>query len=317
MTLLAPSISELSANDRSTAQPNRDTPHRVANRLAPPPADVSAEPSPAAFQSQRVEPPRYVQFYRDHRAVIRGAYSVVLALVAWELVGRYVLTSKLMFAPFSAVVKEFINLVSTGELQRHVLVSFTALAIGFGLSALVGIALGSLIAMNKAVGEHLDPLLNALYATPLVALSPILILGFGIGPASKIAIVFLLTVFPILINTTAGIKSTDESLIEAARSFGASRFEIFRLVLLPSALPFVVAGLRLGIGKGLVGVFIGELFGSREGLGYLISVSSQSFDVPGMFVGVLVLAASGVVCVAVLETIEKKIAPWRQFDLKA
>jgi NitT/TauT family transport system permease protein len=242
---------------------------------------------------------------------------VVIALIAWELVGRYVLTSKLMFAPFSAVVEEFFRLLSTGELQRHVLVSFTALAIGFGLSAVAGIALGSLIAMNKAVGEHLDPLLNALYATPLVALSPILILCFGIGSASKVAIVFLLTVFPILINTTAGIKSTDESLIEAARSFGASRFEIFRLVLLPSALPFVVAGLRLGIGKGLVGVFIGELFGSREGLGYLISVSSQSFDVPGMFVGVLVLAASGVVCVAVLEAVERKIAPWRQFDLKA
>ena len=242
---------------------------------------------------------------------------MVLALVAWELIGRYALTSKLMFVPFSAVVEEFINLLSTGELQRHILVSFTALAIGFGLSALVGIALGSVIAINKAVGEHLDPLLNALYATPLVALSPILILGFGIGPASKVAIVFLLTVFPILINTTAGIKSTDESLIEAARSFGASRFEIFRLVLLPSALPFIVAGLRLGIGKGLVGVFIGELFGSREGLGYLISVSSQSFDVPGMFVGVLVLAASGVACVAVLEAVEKKIAPWRQFDLKA
>jgi ABC-type nitrate/sulfonate/bicarbonate transport system permease component len=313
MALLAPSILELPANDRSTGQSNRDNPRGAANRPGPP----LTEPSQAAFEFQTVEPLWHVQFYRDHRSAIRGAYSVALALIAWELVGRYVLTSKLMFAPFSAVVEEFINLSSTGELQRHILASFSGLAIGFGLSALVGIALGSLIAMNKAVGEHLDPLINALYATPLVALSPILILGFGIGPASKIAIVFLLTVFPILINTTAGIKSTDESLIEAARSFGASRFEIFRLVLLPSALPFVVAGLRLGVGKGLVGIFIGELFGAREGLGYLISISSQSFDVPGMFVGVLVLAASGVVCVAVLETIEKRIAPWRKFDLKA
>jgi NitT/TauT family transport system permease protein len=222
-----------------------------------------------------------------------------------------------MFAPISVVIEAFIRLASTGELQRHIVVSFTALGIGFVLSAVVGIALGSLIAISKTVSEHLDPLINAMYATPLVALSPILILSFGIGPSSKVAIVFLLTVFPILINTSAGIKSTDEGLIEAARSFGASRFEIFRLVLLPSALPFIVAGLRLGIGKGLVGIFIGELFGAREGLGYLISVSSQSFDVPGMFVGVLVLAASGVIGVAVLETIERRIAPWQQFNLKA
>src|SRR5262249_52733266 len=167
------------------------------------------------------------------------------------------------------------------------------------------------------VGEHLDPLVNALYATPLVALSPILILVFGIGPASKIAIVFLLAVFPILINTTAGIRSAEDNLIEAARAFGASRWVIFRFVLLPSALPFIVAGLRLGIGRGLVGIFIGELFGAREGIGYLISISGQTFDVPAMFVGVIILAAAGMICVAAFEFIERRIAPWRHFDLKA
>jgi NitT/TauT family transport system permease protein len=242
---------------------------------------------------------------------------VVIVLIAWELIGRYVLTSKLMFAPLSAVLAEFAKLWATGELERHMLVSFTALAVGFTIAAVVGIAVGSLIAISDAIGEHVDPLINALYATPLVAFSPILILAFGIGPASTVAIVFLLVIFPILINTTAGIRSTDASLIEAARSFSASRFEIFRLVLLPSALPFIVAGLRLGIGRGLVAVFIGELSGAREGLGYLISVSGQTFNVPGMFVGVLVLAAAGVLCVALLEYVEGKIAPWRHFELKA
>ena len=221
-----------------------------------------------------------------------------------------------MFAPFSTVVIEAANLWATGELERDILVSFTALATGFALAGLIGITIGSLIAVSDGVREHIDPLINALYATPLVALSPILILALGIGPASKVAIVFLLAVFPILINTTAGIKSADETLIEAARSFSASGFAIFRLVLLPSALPFIVAGLRLGIGRGLVGVFIGELFGAREGLGYLISISSQSFDVPGMFVGVLILAISGIATAAAFEYLEKKIAPWRHFDLK-
>ena len=226
------------------------------------------------------------------------------------------LTSKLMFAPFSSVLLEFGKLWSTGELQQHMLASFTALGLGFAIATLVGIAIGSLIAVSDAVREHIDPLINALYATPLVALSPILILALGIGPASKIAIVFLMAVFPILINTTAGIRSADEGLIEAARAFAASKGQIFRHVLLPSALPFVIAGLRLGVGRGLVGIVIGELFGAREGLGYLIAVSGQTFDIPAMFVGVFVLAVAGVVGVAAFQYLERRIAPWRHFDLK-
>jgi ABC-type nitrate/sulfonate/bicarbonate transport system permease component len=261
--------------------------------------------------------PGILTFYKEHRRFIRGAYSVIFALITWELVGRYVLTSKLMFAPFSVVMIEFMKLWATGELPRDIFVSFTELSVGFAISAIVGVIIGSLIAVSDTVGEHLDPHINALYATPLVAFSPILILVFGIGPPAIISIVFLLAVFPVIINTTAGIKSTDASHIEAARSFSATRFEIFRLVLVPSALPFIVAGLRLGIGRGLVGIFVGELSGAREGLGYLISVSSQVFNVPAMFVGILVLSASGVLVVALLEYIEAKIAPWRHFDLKA
>lgn len=230
--------------------------------------------APASLRPMRNAPGPIAALWQRHRTVVRGAYVIGFTLALWEFVGRYVLTSKLMFAPFSSVVGEAAHLWATGELGRDVLVSFTALGSGFAIAALIGVAIGSLIAVSDAVREHLDPLINALYATPLVALSPILILALGIGPASKIAIVFLLAVFPILINTTAGIKSADETLIEAARSFSASGFAVFRLVLLPSALPFIVAGLRLGIGRGLVGIFIGELFGSREGLGYLISMSS-------------------------------------------
>jgi NitT/TauT family transport system permease protein len=276
-----------------------------------------AAPAPTPAAARANAPGRGAKFWRNHHALIRGTYSVVLALVAWELVGRYMLTSKLMFAPLSAVLGEAAKLWATGELERHMLVSFTALALGFAIAAVIGVAIGSLIGISEAVGEHLDPLINALYATPLVALSPILIMSLGIGPASKVAVVFMLSVFPILINTTVGIRSADEDLIEAARSFAASRFDVFRRVLLPSALPFIVAGLRLGIGRGLVGIFIGELFGAREGLGYLISISGQTFDIPGMFVGVFILAIAGVVCVGVFQYIERRIAPWRKFDLKA
>ena len=295
-----------------------------ALRMEPPVADpaVVLHGEPASITVPDIKPKRKPpsissKIWRNYHAVIRGTYSIILALVAWELVGRYILTSKLMFAPFSAVLSEFIKLWGTGELQQHVLVSFTALALGFAIAAAIGVAIGSLIEISNAVGEHLNPLINALYATPLVALTPILILSLGIGPASKVAVVFMMAVFPILINTTVGIRSADENLIEAARSFAATPLDIFRRVLLPSALPFIIAGFRLGVGKGLVGIFIGELFGSREGLGYLISISGQTFDIPGMFVGVLVLAITGVICVATFEYIERRIAPWRHFDLKA
>lgn len=264
----------------------------------------------------RVTPSIRSKFWLKHHAMVRGAISVIVALMAWELVGRYVLTSKLTFAPLSAVLVEFGKLWSSGELERDIIVSFTALGIGFVLAAVVGVAIGSLMGISEAVHEHLDPLISALYATPLVALSPILILALGIGPISKVAIVFMLAIFPVLINTNAGIKSADESLVEAARSFAATRFDIFYRVLLPSALPFILAGLRLGIGRGLIGIFIGELFGAQSGLGYLISLSSQTFNVPAMFVGVLILSGSGVLSTAIFEYIEYRIAPWRHFDLK-
>lgn len=281
------------------------------------PQDPGSTGSPQQNGGAQRRTSAILTFYTTHRRMIRGTYAVILALITWELLGRYVLTSKLMFAPFSVVMAEFGKLWATGELEQDMLVSFGELAFGMAISAVIGIVIGSLIAMSDAVGEHVDPLINALYATPLVAFSPILILVLGIGPPAIVAIVFLLAVFPIIINTTAGIRSTDAGLIEAARSFSASRFEIFRLVLLPSALPFIVAGLRLGIGRGLVGIFVGELSGAREGLGYLISVSSQVFNVPAMFVGILVLAAAGVLFGAILQYVELKIAPWRQFDLKA
>lgn len=292
----------------SMADPAAPAQHHVPGRRS---AQLTS-PRPQA----RVTPSIWRKFWRKHHAMVRGAISVVVALMTWELVGRYLLTSKLTFAPLSAVLAEFAKLWGTGELERDITVSFTALGIGFVVAAVVGVAIGSVMGISEVVDEHLDPLISALYATPLVALSPILILALGIGPMSKVAIVFMLAIFPILINTNAGIKSADDSLVEAARSFAATRFDIFHRVLLPSALPFILAGLRLGIGRGLIGVFIGELFGAQSGLGYLISLSSQTFNVPAMFVGVLILSGSGVLFTAIFEYVEYRVAPWRHFDLK-
>jgi NitT/TauT family transport system permease protein len=123
--------------------------------------------------------------------------------------------------------------------------------------------------------------------------------------------VFLVSVFPVLVNTQAGVESTDEGLVETARAFSASQRQIFTKVLLPSAVPFIVAGLRLGIGRGLVGVVVAELFGARAGLGYLITVSSQIFDMGALFAATLTLAAAGMISTELIRVVERRIAPWR------
>jgi NitT/TauT family transport system permease protein len=157
----------------------------------------------------------------------------------------------------------------------------------------------------------MDPWVSMLYSTPIIALGPLFILWFGIGMSSKVAVIFLVVVFPVLLNAFVGLSTTDLGLIEAARSFGATTAQVFSKVRFPAALPFIVTGLRLGVARGLVGVVVAELFGAKAGLGYLILISAQTFDTAALFVGVLILAFTGVVAVEILKWIERQLAPWR------
>jgi ABC-type nitrate/sulfonate/bicarbonate transport system permease component len=256
-----------------------------------------------------------LRWYRAHVSTVRGLLSLVVVGLAWEIAGRSG-RWPLLLAPLSDIWVKFVQLTVTGELTRHVLVSLNEFFVGFAIAAVVGIGLGIAIASSDAVRDFIDPWVSAVYATPTVALAPLFIFIFGIDAPSKMAVVFLLAVFPIVINTATGMRSTDQIYIEAARSFSANRAQIFTKVLIPSALPFIVAGLRLGIGRGLVGVVVGEFIGARAGLGYLIFKSSQGFQIDAMWVGVFLLAGTGVLAVLVLQNVERRMAPWRQFELK-
>jgi NitT/TauT family transport system permease protein len=167
------------------------------------------------------------------------------------------------------------------------------------------------MAASKTARGFFDPWVSMLYATPILALGPLFILWLGIGVVSKIAVIFLVAVFPILINTLVGLTTTDRILLDVARSLGASPQQIYMKVRMPAALPYIIAGLRLSVARALVGVVVAELFGARAGLGFLILMSSQSFDTAAMFVGVIVLAVAGVASVAALKWVEKRMAPWR------
>src|SRR5436305_8326445 len=253
--------------------------------------------------------PLILRWYRAHSSTLRGLLSLLIVGVAWEIAcrsGRW----PLILAPGSAIWVKFLQLAATGELGRHILVSLNEFFVGFAVAAVFGILLGVAIASSDAIKDVVDPWVSAVYATPTVALAPLFIFVFGIDAPSKMAVVFLLAVFPIVINTATGIRSTDQIYIEAARSFSASRSQIFTKVLFPSALPFIVAGLRLGIGRGLVGVVVGEFIGARAGVGYLIFRSSQAFQIDAMWAGVFVLAGTGMVSVIVLQKVEQRMAPW-------
>jgi len=245
-------------------------------------------------------------------AIRRPLTTLVAILAAWEILARTVLTNRLFFAAPSEVAQAAARLWETGELQLHIAVSFSELIYGVLLAIVIGTAIGVVVGISQRVQAYTEIYITALYATPLVAVTPLLILWLGIGIGSKVAVVFLTAVFPILINTVSGVRATEALLIEVAQSFCATRRQIVMKVMLPSALPFILTGIRLGIGRGIVGVVVGELFGSQAGLGFLIYTSGQTFDVPTLFVGIVTLALAGVGLTFAAELVERHALRWRR-----
>jgi NitT/TauT family transport system permease protein len=239
-----------------------------------------------------------------------GILSVAGGLLLWELISRFAIDNALFLAAPSQIVVAIYNLAITGELWRHIGVSAAEFALGYVIAIFLGIALGLAMASSDTMKRALQPWVSGLYATPTIALAPLFILWLGIGIWSKVIVVVTLVLFPVAINTEAGLRTTSERLIEMLRSFGATRKQIFFKVSLPSAVPFILAGLKLGIGRGLIGVVVAELFGSRAGLGRLISQSADAFNMPELFAGVVVLAVAGIVMTAGFGWLEKRLVPW-------
>ena len=156
-----------------------------------------------------------------------------------------------------------------------------------------------------------DPFINAMNATPRVALLPLVIIWLGIGILSKVGIIFLGAVFPMLINTRDGVKTTPLSLLYAARSFGASEWMVFKAVVLPSTVPFMLTGLRLGVGRAIVGVMVGELYAATAGVGFMITVAGATFQTDKVFVGVLIFALTGLISMELLTRAERRFDKWR------
>jgi ABC-type nitrate/sulfonate/bicarbonate transport system permease component len=258
------------------------------------------------------EASRIYKIYLANEKKILGSVAVAIFLILWELVGNVFqwINPMFMSAP-SLIFKAGYEMFRSGEIYHDLYVSGVEFLGGYFLAAAVGIPFGIMTGWYKRMSYIFDPFVNALNATPRVALLPLVIIWLGIGILSKVGIIFLGAVFSILINTRDGVKTTPVNLLNAARSFGASEWMVFKTVVLPSTIPFILTGLRLAVGRALVGVLVGELYAATAGIGFMITVAGATFQTDKVFVGVGIFALSGMIGMELLTKVERRFDKWR------
>jgi NitT/TauT family transport system permease protein len=236
----------------------------------------------------------------------------LIVLGIWQAIWSYTdWISPLFFSGPTAISKAFWVSLTEGNLLADLSFSSKNFAIGFGLALVSGVVFGVIIGWYRRIRLIFDPFLNALYAAPRIAMMPLIIMWFGIGMWSKVFIIFLSAFFPILVNTVAGIRNMDRDLLRAARAFCASDWQIFKTLAIPGSVPFIVTGIRQGLAVGLIGVVVGEMLGSSEGIGFMIAYGGQTFQTDTLFVGFVIIAFAGIVLSALAERLERRFSRWR------
>jgi NitT/TauT family transport system permease protein len=219
--------------------------------------------------------------------------------------------TRLFFTTPSQIAGTLWTMFASGTIWRPLGVSASGFALGLGLAIVVGLPLGVLIGRSRILNAMLDPFITAFNATPRLVFLPLIVLWLGLGLWSKVVIVFIGALFPILINTYEGVRNADKLLINVVRSFGAKELAIARLVVVPNALPYIVAGLRLAIGRAVLGVVVAEFFGSEAGLGVMMVQAAGRYQVDIVFAGLIVFAALSLVMTALVQLLENRLARWR------
>jgi ABC-type nitrate/sulfonate/bicarbonate transport system permease component len=248
---------------------------------------------------------------KQYEPIVIGTLSVVGALTVWQLVANARVMPVLFLPGPWDVAQAFVKLFQTDDIWVDIATSATEMGIGYGMAIVIGLALGLLMGWYTRFQYALDPFVNFFYSTPRIVLIPLFIIWFGIDMPSKIAVIFLGALFPIIINTMAGVRNTEAALLRVARSFGASDALIFRRVVLPGSVPFILTGFRLGIGHALTGVIVAELIAARHGVGQLIAIAGQTFQTPKMLAGVVLIAGTGMLLTTIIQRLENRFQAWR------
>jgi ABC-type nitrate/sulfonate/bicarbonate transport system permease component len=266
--------------------------------------------------------------YLRHERLILGAAVVILFLLAWEgfargwwaealrpVLGaaaeRWQLKPIFISSPTLVAQAAFRMFFVTGEIWRDLGWSGLGYVLGLALAIAIGIPLGLAAGWYRRFSYAAEPFLSALNATPQVAFLPLIVVWVGTGLGARVLIIFLLAVLPIAINAHAAVRTTDPRLVKVAASFGAGDWRLFRSIILPGSLPFLLAGLRLAIGRGMIGVVVGEIYGSAAGIGAMISQAGARFQTDKVFVGVLTIVAAGVLLVELVQRVEHRFDAWR------
>jgi NitT/TauT family transport system permease protein len=249
--------------------------------------------------------------WKQNEKWLLGTLSMTLFLAFWETAVTLQWVNPLFTSSPSRIVRTAIEMFADGSIIEHIEVSAHEFVVGYGLAVIIGVPLGILMGWYSRVDAVLEPFVSALYATPRIALLPLILIWLGIGIASKIAIVFLGAVFPIVVNTVTGVRTVEADFVKVARSFGCNDRQMFWTVVLPSSVPMLLAGLRLGLGHALVGIVVGEMYGATKGLGFLIATAGARFQTDQVMVGIILIAGAGVLLTELLRAIERRFERWR------
>jgi NitT/TauT family transport system permease protein len=240
---------------------------------------------------------------------------VAVILVVWEIAATTVTTPFWISQP-TRVFGRLETLAMSGLLFWHVWATLQAALLGLALGGIVGVGLGLALGANPRLADVVDPLLMGLNSLPRVALAPLFINWFGIGLPSKVILAFSLVVFPVLINTYQGVRGVDRDLVDMLRSMRASSAQVARWVTIPSTLPWIFAGLRIGLGMSLIGAVVGELVGSSRGVGYYVESAAANFDTTGVFAGLVILMVMTVALNELMKLVETRLFRWRSFETR-
>jgi NitT/TauT family transport system permease protein len=252
-----------------------------------------------------------VSLVEQNRKLLLGLLSVALFLAAWQAVFLFVPFNPLFISKPTLIAKSFYDLVVGGELFHDLAVSAVPFVYGFSAAVVVGVTVGIVMGWRQRVSYALDPIMIVFYASPLVALAPLVIVFFGVGVSGKAIIIFLLSVFPFIFNAQAGVRAVDRLLINVVRSLGGSEKDLYLKVIVPSVLPYIVAGTRIAIGRGLIGVLVAEFFAASEGIGYAIARYGDLFALDKMFACIVAIMIIAVIMTEGIRWAERAAFPWR------
>jgi ABC-type nitrate/sulfonate/bicarbonate transport system permease component len=238
--------------------------------------------------------------------------SVAIFFVIWEYYGRRM--DPIFMAPPSAIFEAAVQLIQSGALKKAMVQTLWPFSVGMALTVVVGIALGIIMAQWRTLEYVLDPFINALYAIPRIALIPLIILWAGLEFVGKVSILVSVAIFPITVNTFSGIRDVRGAMLEIGRAYGATEWQIFWKIVLPAAIPFIMAGIRLAVGLAIIGIIVAEFFTAISGLGGMIVEYANVFATAKLFVPIIVIALIGVVLTELVMWLERRMSRWRQLE---